>query len=122
MRIGDAARASGVSPRSLRFYEEQGLIVPGRFGNGYRDFCRGTIDRAQTVRSLLESGVPIRLIKIILTDQPDGTGGAVDLGRVDDDVVAAVRDHRRRIVERIAALDERRTALDTFLDELDRRR
>ncbi|SDT47694.1 MerR family transcriptional regulator [Microlunatus soli] len=119
MRIGEAARAAGVSARSLRFYEDQGLIVPGRYGNGYRDFCQVTVDRAQAIRTLLESGVPTRLIKIILTEQLDGGAAELDLDAVDPAVVAAIRDHRRRIVARIATLDERRIALDRFLAELD---
>jgi len=44
MRIGEAARITGVSARSLRFYEQQGLIVPGRCANGYRDYCRSTLE------------------------------------------------------------------------------
>ncbi|WP_370356688.1 MerR family DNA-binding transcriptional regulator [Catenulispora sp. MAP12-49] len=33
MQISEAARVSGVSARSLRHYEDEGLIVPGRCGN-----------------------------------------------------------------------------------------
>ena len=66
MRIGAAAQASGVSPRSLRYYEDEGLIVPGRFSNGYRDYCQSTIDRVAVIRSLLESGLPVRLVRDLL--------------------------------------------------------
>ncbi|WP_405623382.1 zinc-binding dehydrogenase [Streptomyces sp. NBC_00076] len=36
-RFSEASRASGVSARSLRHYEDEGLIVPGRCSNGFRD-------------------------------------------------------------------------------------
>ena len=68
MRIGEAAAASGTSVRSLRFYEDEGLIVPGRLGNGYRDFCRSTIDRVVVIRTLLEAGLPVRLVREALDD------------------------------------------------------
>ncbi|WP_223281470.1 MerR family transcriptional regulator [Streptomyces antnestii] len=62
MKISEASRVSGVSARSLRHYEDEGLIVPGRFSNGFRDYCQSTIDRVLVIRTLLESGLPVRLI------------------------------------------------------------
>ncbi len=38
MRIGELSRASGVSARSLRYYEQQGLIHSRRTSGGWRDF------------------------------------------------------------------------------------
>jgi DNA-binding transcriptional MerR regulator len=99
MRIGEAARASGVSVRSLRYYEDEGLIVPGRLDNGYRDYCGFTIDRVVAIRSLLESGLPVRLIR------DAGADGFLD----------EVRNYRDRLAARIDALHAQRTALDAFL-------
>ncbi|MEV7124405.1 MerR family transcriptional regulator [Streptomyces sp. NPDC093260] len=72
MRIGEAARTSGASARSLRYYEDEGLVVPGRFGNGYRDCCRSTVERVCAMGSLPESGLPVRLIREILPGLTDG--------------------------------------------------
>lgn len=38
MRIGELAELSNTPTRSLRYYEEQGLIIPTRLENGYRDY------------------------------------------------------------------------------------
>jgi len=38
MRIGELARFTGVSARSLRHYEDAGLINPDRLDSGYRDY------------------------------------------------------------------------------------
>ncbi|MFF4344109.1 MerR family transcriptional regulator [Kitasatospora sp. NPDC001540] len=111
MRIGEAARASGVSARSLRYYEDEGLIVPGRFDNGFRDYCRSTIDRVLAIRSLLESGLPVRLIREALPDPADpGNAGAVD-----EEFLREVRAHRDRLAARIALLSEQHAALDAYL-------
>lgn len=104
-----------MSARSLRFYEDEGLIVPGRRGNGYRDYCRGTVDRVLVIRSLLESGLPVRLIKEVLPDPGAGPDDRAD--PLCGEFLAEVRGYRDRLAARIAALDARRAALDAFLDE-----
>ena len=44
MRIGELSRITGVSTRSLRYYEEQGLLVGERLPNGYRDYTPEAVD------------------------------------------------------------------------------
>jgi DNA-binding transcriptional MerR regulator len=110
--IGEAARASGASVRSLRFYEDEGLIVPGRCSNGYRDYCTSTIDRVLVIRSLLESGLPVRLIKDALPHVADADSALLGSEFLDE-----VRSYRDRIAARITALSAQQSALDAFLDE-----
>lgn len=117
VRIGEASRASGVSARSLRYYEDEGLIVPGRCGNKYRDYCRSTIDRVRVVRSLLESGLPVRLIREVLphlSDAPDAT----DL--LCEEFLNEVAGYRDRLAARIAELSAQKSALDAYLREAPR--
>lgn len=54
--IGELARRVGVSPRSLRYYEQQGLLAPARDGNGYRIYDQLCEIRARNVKELLELG------------------------------------------------------------------
>ncbi|HEY3503436.1 MAG TPA: MerR family transcriptional regulator [Actinocatenispora sp.] len=112
MKIGEASREVGVTPRSLRYYEDQGLIVPGRCENGYRDYCRSTIDRAAVVRSLLAAGLPVRLISQVLSSATDAShGGSVDhAGHL-----AAVEDYRHRLARRIDVLRAQQDSLDEYL-------
>jgi len=120
MKIGEASRASGVSARSLRHYEDEGLIVPGRLGNGFRDYCRSTIDRVLVIRSLLESGLPVRLIREALPGLVDGSAG--DTHVVDAEFLHEVQLHRDRLAARIAVLGDQQAALDMYLREARRAR
>ncbi|MFM9371299.1 MerR family transcriptional regulator [Streptomyces sp. Da 82-17] len=117
MKIGEASRVSGVSARSLRHYEDEGLIVPGRCSNGFRDYCQSTIDRVLVIRSLLESGLPVRLIREILpglTDEPQPPAGS-GAGRAE--FLREVRSYRDRLAARIAVLTGQQAALDAYLRE-----
>jgi DNA-binding transcriptional MerR regulator len=115
MKISEASRVSGVSARSLRHYEDEGLIVPGRFSNGFRDYCQSTIDRVLVIRSLLESGLPVRLIREVLphlTDEPDAGTSAVCA-----EFLHEVQSYRDRLAARIAALSDQQAALDAYLQQ-----
>ncbi|MDT0267485.1 MerR family transcriptional regulator [Streptomyces sp. DSM 44915] len=115
MKIGEASRVSGVSARSLRHYEDEGLIVPGRFSNGFRDYCQSTIDRVLVIRSLLESGLPVRLIRDVLPGLTDGTDAGTEA--VCAEFLQEVQSYRDRLAARVAALSDQRMALDAYLRE-----
>ncbi|HEY0812390.1 MAG TPA: MerR family transcriptional regulator [Pseudonocardia sp.] len=100
MKIGEASRVGGVSARSLRHYEDVGLIEPGRFSNGFRDYCQSTIDRVHVIRSLLESGLPVRLIREVLPYLADGPD--VDVRVLPAQFLHEVESYRARLAVRIA--------------------
>ncbi|WP_460364272.1 MerR family transcriptional regulator [Actinocorallia lasiicapitis] len=108
VRIGEAARVSGVSARSLRYYEAEGLLVSGRSANGYRDYCQPTIDRVRLVRALLDAGLSVRLVREVLPYVTSEDGVCAEF-------LAQVQSYRDRLVERIAGLAEQRAALDAYL-------
>ena len=112
MQIGEAARVTGATARSLRFYEEEGLIQPGRCANGYRDYCADTVDRVLLVRSLLESGLPTALIQRMLSGITPSTEPRP---HVPDTLRTEVQLYRERIAARVARLSEQLSALDDLL-------
>ncbi|UAL31257.1 MerR family transcriptional regulator [Nocardioides rotundus] len=57
MRIGELADASGVSARSLRYYEEIGLIRSERTPGGWRDFDEATVERVVMIQHLFAAGL-----------------------------------------------------------------
>jgi DNA-binding transcriptional MerR regulator len=52
MPIGRAAEASGVTTRTLRYYEQLGLLGPARTGGGPRRYTREDLDRVARIRQL----------------------------------------------------------------------
>jgi DNA-binding transcriptional MerR regulator len=56
MRIGELARRAGVSPRALRYYEQQGLIRARRSPNGYRDYDESDVRIVSEIRALMAVG------------------------------------------------------------------
>ncbi|MFT3864460.1 MAG: methyltransferase domain-containing protein [Solirubrobacterales bacterium] len=70
MRIGDLAKVSGVSLRTLRHYDRIGLLSPaGRDESGYRRYGPAEVDRLYRIRALKELGLGLADIASVL----DGT-------------------------------------------------
>ncbi|MFI9718598.1 MerR family transcriptional regulator [Streptomyces sp. NPDC052396] len=66
MRIGELAGATGVGVRLLRYYEEQGLLVPRRTPGGHRVYAGDAPLTVRRIRMLLEAGLPTRVIREVL--------------------------------------------------------
>lgn len=66
MRIGELARRTGVSARSVRYYEQQGLISAERAYNGYREYDELAAIRVGNIRDLLEIGLTTPDIRLYL--------------------------------------------------------
>jgi DNA-binding transcriptional MerR regulator len=56
VRIGELGRRAGVSPRTLRHYEELGLLAARRRSNGYRDYDERDLQLVAEIRSLVDLG------------------------------------------------------------------
>jgi len=70
MRIGDLSRCTGVSARSLRHYEEAGLIRPVRLESGYRDYDESQVITVGLIKTLIGAGLPVTLIAEVLPSVP----------------------------------------------------
>lgn len=57
MKIGELAKQTGVSIRSLRYYEQQGLLAPIRMANGYREYSPLMLDQVRTIQFYLNLGL-----------------------------------------------------------------
>ena len=60
MQIGAAARASGLSTKTVRYYADIGLVAPsGRGANGYREYGEGDVRRLAFVRRARSFGFSV---------------------------------------------------------------
>ncbi|MFE3390930.1 MerR family transcriptional regulator [Streptomyces anulatus] len=66
MLIGELSRRTGVSARSLRYYEAQGLLSAGRGANGYRDYDQEAVVTVTQIRGLLRAGLSTEVIAQVL--------------------------------------------------------
>ncbi|MBO7742814.1 MerR family transcriptional regulator [Paenibacillus sp. MWE-103] len=66
MRIGELAARTGASIRSLRYYEQQGLLTPLREDNGYRVYSPFAEEQVRTIRLYLNLGLTTEEIAGIL--------------------------------------------------------
>jgi DNA-binding transcriptional MerR regulator len=63
MRIGELAQRTGVSTRSLRYYEQRGLLTSRRDRNGYRRYSDDAVPLIINLRRLLRSGLSVADIR-----------------------------------------------------------
>ncbi|HEX3592270.1 MAG TPA: MerR family transcriptional regulator [Pseudonocardiaceae bacterium] len=56
MRIGELAERAGTSSRSLRYYEQQGLLATRRGANGHREYDESDLRLVHQIRELLAIG------------------------------------------------------------------
>ncbi|WP_250035245.1 MerR family transcriptional regulator [Paractinoplanes maris] len=66
MRIGDLSAATGASARSLRYYEEQGLLSSSRSGGGQRHYPDSAVERVSLIQALLSAGLTSATITDVL--------------------------------------------------------
>ncbi|GIF12821.1 MerR family transcriptional regulator [Actinoplanes teichomyceticus] len=110
MRIGELSKRTGVSPRSLRYYEEQGLLTSARSDAGQRHYSDAEVERVSLIRQLFAAGMSSRVIASVLpcVETPSDPG-------VTESAFVTMTRERDRIDADIADLIETRDALDVLI-------
>jgi len=101
LTIGEVARRCGMTERTLRYYEELGLLRPRRDAGGRRRYDAGHVDRLYRIRLLRELGVPLAEL------DPDDT-----------DVLALTTGHLAEIDRRASELHRQRERVRTVEERL----
>lgn len=79
MNIGDAAHRSGLPAKTIRYYEEIGLVQPNRAGNGYRDYSTGDIHRLRFVQRARSLGFTVEECRQLLSLYGDSGRESADV-------------------------------------------
>jgi DNA-binding transcriptional MerR regulator len=102
--VKQLSNLAGITPRTLHYYDEIGLLRPSMVGdNGYRYYGEESLFRLQQIMLYRELDMPLERIKKIM-------------GRRDFDVVDALEKHRHDLRKRIDQLERLvQTVDDTIL-------
>ncbi len=116
MRIGELAKRTGISVRSLRYYDNMGLLDVERKANGYREFDASAIHRAKKIRGLLENGFTVEdirpLVPCLDIHDQSGTEG------ICEEVITLYQDKLDYIDSRICELQEVRARIAARLGRM----
>lgn len=98
--IQDVARIAGTTSRTLRHYDDIGLLPPSRFGtNGYRRYDEAALLRLQRILILRELGCGLPQIAAALDE--DGDDGKFAL----PNLLEALYQQQHRLTRRIASVE-----------------
>jgi DNA-binding transcriptional MerR regulator len=111
--IGDLAREFGITPRAIRFYEDQGMISPQRIGNGGRIRVYSQRDRARLKLLLRGKRLGLSLQEI---------RGLLDMYETPADTVPQLNRFLSLLDERRQSLQLQLTDLHQMLADIERQR
>ena len=118
MQIGEVAEQTGLSLRTIRYYEEVGLVSPSaRTSGGFRLYSESDLARLRLIRrmkplgfSLEEMGQVLGVLDALETAEPEQR----------DDLVDRLVGHRRAAEEQVADLRGRLETAEGFAADLRR--
>jgi MerR family copper efflux transcriptional regulator len=110
MNIGDVARQSGVPAKTIRYYEDIGLIRPNRSENGYRAFTENHVHKLAFLGRARALGFTIEDCRTLLSLYED-------VNRESMQVKSVAEEHLRQIEEKIEKLQSMRATLAELVEK-----
>ena len=107
MNIGTAADQANLPPKTIRYYEEIGLVTPSRAENGYRDYSENDVHRLRFLQRSRSLGFTIDECRLLLSLYDDKN-------RASADVKAVALEKVTEIDRKIADLQSLRDTLATL--------
>ena len=108
MNIGDVAKRAGLPAKTIRYYEDIGLIKPPRDANGYRAFRDSDLHKLAFLSRARELGFTIEDCRTLLTLYEDQSRASADV----KDLAEA---HLHKIEDKITQLQSMRDTLSELV-------
>ncbi|MEM7731161.1 MAG: Cu(I)-responsive transcriptional regulator [Pseudomonadota bacterium] len=109
MNIGQIATQTGLPAKTIRYYEDIGLIQPGRDANGYRIFAETDAHKLAFLGRARALGFSIEECRKLLALYEDKD-------RASSDVKALAKGHLSDIEEKIRQLEDMRATLSNLVE------
>lgn len=109
MNIGTAGKVSSLPAKTIRYYEDIGLIRPARRDNGYRDYSDGDVARLRFLQRARSLGFTIEDCRLLLSLYEDDS-------RASKDVKAIAENHLDKIEKKIIELKSMQATLQHLVD------
>jgi DNA-binding transcriptional MerR regulator len=113
MRIGDLSRRTGVSERSLRYYEQRGLLTSDRTPTGQREYRDAAVDRVIHIQELFAAGLNSGTIADLLPCMRNTDGGPANTAT--PRLVETLAHERDRLDTAIRDMANSRAVLDDVI-------
>jgi len=110
MNIGDASTHSGLPAKTIRYYEDIGLITPDRTDNGYRDFSETHLHKLAFLSRARGLGFTIEDCRTLLSLYED-------TDRASADVKSMARGHLDKISQKITELKAMQDTLSELVNK-----
>ncbi len=115
LTTGELARRTGSTLRTVRFYEEAGLLRPvARAGNGARRFDRDALERLRFVLELREAGLSLAEVRQLLEMRRSAAGRQQAVERLTEALNRRIEEIQERI-DKLRRLEEKLLATRTLL-------
>ncbi|UKV16753.1 Cu(I)-responsive transcriptional regulator [Thalassospiraceae bacterium SW-3-3] len=109
MNISDASRDSGLPAKTIRYYEDIGLIKPGRLGNGYRDYSDDDLHKLRFLQRSRGLGFSVEDCRVLLSLYEDRNRASADVKQI-------AKTHLVEIERKIAELQSLQRTLSHLVD------
>lgn len=109
MNIGDVGARAGLPPKTIRYYEEIGLVRPARDANSYRSFSESDLHKLQFLGRARALGFSIEDCRALLALYEDE-------GRASAEVKQIAKEHLQQISAKIADLRAMQNTLSTLVE------
>lgn len=116
MLIGQVAERSGVTAKTLRFYEREGLLPePDRTAGGYRDYDPGAVERVRFIKDAQSAGLTLAQVGEVLDIRDSGDSPCQHVADLVDDRLREVEERLRElrsVRDELGALKDRARDFD----------